>query len=302
MGSDGGGVRRLTSGFLWAVNSEWSPDGRKLASAALASNSKTPQIYVIGADGSGLRQATSSAGEKGNPAWSPDGTELAFTNAEPHGIFVIPPGGGTERRLTPGASTLFYYDLSWQPVGAATATAAAAAGDDGGAERLPCTIDGATAERSVLPGTKKEIRFWQIDGSDGHDVICGTSHNDLIFPGKGNDVVYAGPGDDTVNVSAGDDRLYGEAGSDSLYDGDGADLIAGGTGKDFLNADDHFGSSGPAADTVLGGPGDDEIATHDEARDVVDGGAGFDKANTDAGIDVVTNVEQAVGPGGQPLR
>ena len=260
MGSDGGGVRRLSSGFLWAVNPDWSPDGRKLAFAALASNSRTPQIYVIGADGSGLRQATSSAGDKGSPAWSPDGVELAFTSDEPHGISVIPAGGGAERRLTPGGSKLFYYDLSWQPAGVAA--------------KQPATGAAVTAKNPhgcTIFARAKHAALLETDGTDGNDIICGTPGSDHIDPLKGNDIVWGGAGDDTVHEdvheSGGNDRLYGQGGNDHLSGGGGADQLYGGTGDDELSA----GRGG--------------------VRDIVDGGPGRDTAWVEKGIDTVVNVE-----------
>jgi predicted extracellular nuclease len=87
-------------------------------------------------------------------------------------------------------------------------------------------------------------------GSNGDDVIVGTSANDIIFGMSGNDMI--------CGVS-GNDILVGQFGNDVLYGGDGNDLLHGLFGDDYLYA-------GPGRDVLNGGHG----------TDFCDGGPGID--------------------------
>jgi len=85
----------------------------------------------------------------------------------------------------------------------------------------------------------------------------------------------AGSGyDDVINGLAGDDTLLGGAGYDHIFGGRGNDVISGGSGADVLE----------------GGPGSDTINAADGERDVVDSGAGRDRAIADS-FDTVSNCE-----------
>jgi uncharacterized delta-60 repeat protein len=87
-----------------------------------------------------------------------------------------------------------------------------------------------------------------LDGGDGNDVLLGAALADLLVGGAGHDTLFGGRGDDTLH---GDD------------------------GNDYLNP-------GPGADDVFGAAGNDQIFSLDNTADRVDGGAGFNRAKSDA--------------------
>ena len=87
----GTGLRPLSSfgPGVFAVFSDWSPDGERLALDTDASGSV--QAWTINADGSGARQLTDGPGDVFDPAYSPDGRSLAVEgNFDGNGIYVIP--------------------------------------------------------------------------------------------------------------------------------------------------------------------------------------------------------------------
>jgi len=116
-------------------------------------------------------------------------------------------------------------------------------------------------------------------GSPGDDNVTGGARgehmslqagDDRANGGRGNDDIDGGRGDDRINGGAGDDRLRGGRGDDVLTDDNGVDRFNGGTGDDRINARDRRG--------------------RDDARDVVDCGAGDDTALVDDD-DVVLHCE-----------
>ena len=98
--------------------------------------------------------------------------------------------------------------------------------------------------------------------------LVGTSRADYLAGGGFDDVILGMGGNDTIPGGAGDDRLDGGAGND---------VITGGSG----------------ADRLRGGPGSDTIYAADGERDVVDCGAGRDRAVLDP-FDKVANCEVVV--------
>ena len=64
------------------------------------------------------------------------------------------------------------------------------------------------------------------------------------------------------------------------------DTLAGGTGADRLDG-------GPGRDELVGNEGNDLLLAHDGTTDSLNGGAGFDRARVDAGLqDRITSVER----------
>ena len=105
----GGGARRVTTGITTKVaydtQSDWSPDGTRLAFARVK-NHKEAAIFTVKTDGSDLRQLTPWSLDAAYPSWSPDGTTIAFfSHDDPRpgtsqNIFTIPAHGGRMKPLT----------------------------------------------------------------------------------------------------------------------------------------------------------------------------------------------------------
>ena len=83
-----------------------------------------------------------------------------------------------------------------------------------------------------------------------------------------------------------DDQIFGMGGNDTLLGGAGYDYIDGGSGNDVI-------TGGSGADELLGGDGSDTIYAADGERDVVNCGAGNDRAVVDS-VDKVVNCEVVV--------
>ena len=95
--------------------------------------------------------------------------------------------------------------------------------------------------------------------------IVGTAKRDYLAGGGYDDVILGLAGNDTLLGGAGDDRIDGGAGNDIITGGAGADRLFGGTGSDTIYA-------------------------ADGERDIVDCGAGRDRAVVDS-FDKVVNCE-----------
>lgn len=98
-------------------------------------------------------------------------------------------------------------------------------------------------ENGIIVGGPQngDVYLGMLLGTDGNDVIVGTSASDHIegFDGHdiicalaGNDTIFAGNGHDIVNGDLGNDELFGEDGNDSLYGIVGFDTVVGGDGID----------------------------------------------------------------------
>src|SRR6185295_5393950 len=97
---------------------------------------------------------------------------------------------------------------------------------------------------------------FDLEGTNGNDVIYGTGVTDRIEGMDGDDHVLAGEGDDLLHGGEGDDELDGGAGDDILQGGEDNDLLLGGEGDDVL-----FGGGG--SNSLQGGDGDDSIFAGD---------------------------------------
>lgn len=92
---------------------------------------------------------------------------------------------------------------------------------------------------------KYSTAFVYLAGTNGIDVINGTSKSEILL---------GGAGDDTLNGADGVDTLSGGSGNDKLYGGSGADTLIGGTGNDYLDGgyqgDTYIFSKGHGQDIV----------------------------------------------------
>ena len=94
-------------------------------------------------------------------------------------------------------------------------------------------------------------------GTDGRDVVVGSSDEDHIRGKGGNDVLCGQSSDDRINGGEGNDNLYGQ---------DGDDTLRGRPGEDFMDGGFSFDKRGFEEDFCLGGkPFPDTKASHDDA-------------------------------------
>ena len=101
----------------------FSPDGNQVAFAWTGGNTESFDIYVKGVGPGPPLQLTTHPDWDASPAWSPDGRWIAFLRGFPEagekmGLYLIPPFGGTERKLaeTRVPSTLMLGTcLAWSP-------------------------------------------------------------------------------------------------------------------------------------------------------------------------------------------
>jgi Ca2+-binding RTX toxin-like protein len=112
-------------------------------------------------------------------------------------------------------------------------------------------------------------------GTEGPDVLRGTSERDVIVALGGDDVIRAGSGDDVVCAGDGDDRVFGRGGDDLLWGDDGNDLLKGGGSSDVLEGGDGNDRLvvGLGDDEAYGGAGDDKVSSG-QGTNTLDGGGG----------------------------
>ena len=104
---------------------------------------------------------------------------------------------------------------------------------------------------------KPESAYNVILGTDGDDILTGTSKADLIIGLAGDDIITGDKGDDCILSGDGDDIVYGNEGTDYVNAGSGNDIIKGGSGDDYL-------ITGAGTDVVDGGDDYDTcIASND---------------------------------------
>ncbi len=133
-----------------------------------------------------------------------------------------------------------------------------------------------------------ELEPFITSGTPGWDYLYGSYAADHLIGGDGDDRLEGG--------YLGNDILDGGDGHDRLFGGDGSDTLNGGEGDDLL-----------APDTNSGYYWDEDYNSYrdDGAADMLDGGAGFDRAILrleNAGTDIVADfsdpsAEQVLGDG-----
>ncbi len=99
-----------------------------------------------------------------------------------------------------------------------------------------------------------------INGLGGNDTICGLDGNDTIKGGWGNDFIYGQKGNDTIEGEQGHDFLYGGLGNDTLSGNRDNDTIYGNGGRDLLYGNlgnDHLIGGGGTGDSCNGNSGND---------------------------------------------
>jgi RTX calcium-binding nonapeptide repeat (4 copies)/PKD domain len=136
-----------------------------------------------------------------------------------------------------------------------------------------------------------------IDGGAGNDLLAAGGGDTVLLGGAGNDILIGGPGNNVLVGGDGNDILIGAGGRDLMIGGMGSDLLTGGAGEDILiggytTYDANVASldaimaiwsssaSFSARVALLTGSGGmlkaGVTVFDDDARDIMDGGAGHD--------------------------
>jgi hypothetical protein len=132
------------------------------------------------------------------------------------------------------------------------------------------------------------------DGDDNCELDANRSQRDFDRDGRGDacdppqpgpcanvvaatggaDTLVGSPFGDRIEGRRGDDRLFGLGGRDCVTGGAGDDTLAGDGGRDVL-------SGGAGRNSYSAGPGRDRVKAANGVREVVDCGAGRDRATVD---------------------
>jgi Ca2+-binding RTX toxin-like protein len=162
-------------------------------------------------------------------------------------------------------------------------------------ENLDGYVNGTGSAGRVLTSVYHSGFYWE--GTNGDDVMTGSSGADRLIGRNGNDVLSGADGNDQIEGHGGADRIDGGGGADqiSAYDGhdelrggDGDDIISaagagskvyGGLGADSIDVSQYHVAQGRGVTTVDAGDGNDTVTIRiDSALDLtVDAGAGADR-------------------------
>lgn len=145
------------------------------------------------------------------------------------------------------------------------------------------------AGAAVVTGTGLSER---LVGTNGPDTITGHAGPDRLFALGGNDTLNGNLGADRMFAGRGDDRSFGGLGDDVIFAQRGVDESFGGPGDDRLWALARADVRRPGVDTLHGEQGDDVFRTRDGEPDVIDCGAGGDRALLDH-VDVIADATAA---------
>ena len=160
----GGGVRRLTRAPEFDaedVQSQWSPDGRRLVFVRHYRDERSA-VFVVNADGSHLRRVTPFSLQAGDgPDWSPDGKRILFRSPATGdflntNLFTIRVDGSGLRQITHQPPDTTVFSASYSPDG--KSITAALQGVGGAADVYTMRTDGShltpvtrTLERDSAP-------------------------------------------------------------------------------------------------------------------------------------------------------
>src|ERR687898_954772 len=135
-------------------------------------------------------------------------------------------------------------------------------------------------------------------GTNGPDILQGTSHGDWIQAMQGSDELYGHEGFDTLDgddfeasdtSTDGNDHIGAGRSSDELYGYGGNDTLLGRSGSDFIFAEESSKNEG--VDVVRGHESNDFILARDGVKDTIGCGTGqHDTVSFDnGGIDTVAD-------------
>jgi Ca2+-binding RTX toxin-like protein len=246
--------------------SDMGPDGSTAygaaAGSAVAANAPANEYLVVWPGSDDTAPLVNGEFEIFGQLLSGSGTEMGTNDFR---ISQMGPDGnvnfGADSAAVVFASTPNEYLVAWE-------------GDTDAAPLVNNEIE--IWARRASPEPPPTAGLCTITGTPGNDVIRGTAGDDRICALGGNDRVFGLGGNDTILLGAGNDRGFGGGGRDEIRGGAGADRLTGGGGRDRL-----FGERGR-----------DVLFARDRARDLVNGGRGFDRARVDRRRDTRRSIER----------
>lgn len=120
-----------------------------------------------------------------------------------------------------------------------------------------------------------------INGTEGNDVLEGTSRADTIFGKGGDDRIYGFEGNDKLYGGQGNDRVYGHEGDDSIFGWKGGNRLYGSFGNDVIYATGDWATDSDLPNFINGGSGDDFVDLK-HSRAIIYGFGGMDEIHAAA--------------------
>lgn len=114
VGSDGTGLRRLTSDASSESQPEWSPDGKRIVFTTNREGNR--EVEVMNAEGGDPANLSRNPAADFGPTWSPDGTRIAYTSTrdgKPE-VYVVEVDGSKTTPLTISEGS---SNPTWSPEG-----------------------------------------------------------------------------------------------------------------------------------------------------------------------------------------
>ena len=157
IGTDGSGVKQLTTDSAGAHSASWSPDGARIVFVT------GTQIVVMSADGSGRRVVSDAKGNQ-TPSWSGDGGGILFAGGDfPNISIQAMNADGSSRRIVAPNVGGFDYDPVWSPDGKRIAFVSASRGQ--GPRVYLMAADGSDRRRLTTLSLGEERPAWSPDGA-----------------------------------------------------------------------------------------------------------------------------------------